>query len=260
MADGEVDSKAEINKANQVVERAIEEIERASLQLKEELREKEELKAKLNDLEQKLNKTECERDLARTEVGQTKNELEEELRKREELKAKLNDLEQQLNETKREKQLARAEVRLAKNELMHKEKEYNAAIKEMEYLKRTRVPLTSAPSTIEAHLNEILDYMKVTATNAGILLDKIYVRFVKRDQKNYVDIRGEINFLKGVTILNKAYRIKAVLYDANRNIEIEGSNYLDRSSFTGFDTFDIGWNGGTDAYWLTVSKIRLYVA
>ncbi len=113
-------------------------------------------------------------------------------------------------------------------------------------------------SDMEAHLNKILDYMERTALACGISLSNIYVYTSTKDGKNHVNVRGEIYFAGQTNKLSSGLRIKASLYDANGHIEIEG-NYYVSSSFSGYDTFDIGWNGGTKESWLSETKIRVFV-
>lgn len=119
-------------------------------------------------------------------------------------------------------------------------------------------PVLPPASDLEKHLNNILEYMESTAKSAGIMLENIYVRTSMKDGKRYVNIYGEIRFAKGKSSLNSGCSIKASLYDASGKIEIEGSHYVS-SSFKGYDTFNIGWNGGTDSSWLSETKIRIFV-
>lgn len=129
---------------------------------------------------------------------------------------------------------------------------------EVELEKAKANPPLPPLSELEKHLNDIVEYMESTARSAGISLENIIVRTQMKEGKRHVNVYGEIRFAEGRNRMSSSCTIKASLYDASGKIEIEGSQYVS-SSFKGYDTFNIGWNGGTDSGWLARTKIRIFV-
>lgn len=129
---------------------------------------------------------------------------------------------------------------------------------EVELRKAKTNPPLPPISELEKHLNDIVEYMESTAKSAGLSLENICVRTSMKEGKRHVNVYGEIRFAEGRNRMSSGCTIKASLYDASGKIEIEGSQYVS-SSFKGYDTFNIGWNGGTDSSWLARTRIRLFV-
>lgn len=171
--------------------------------------------------------------------------LEEKLEKAgdvEELQEKVDNLEEEIRNWRHRSIRATARISSLESELAEAKKN----------------PPLPPISQLEKHLNDIVEYMESTATSAGISLENIYVRTSIKDGKRHVDVYGEIRFATGRSSLKTGCNIKASLYDASGKIEIESQHYVS-NSFKGFDTFNIGWKGGTDESWLSESKIRIFV-
>ena len=130
------------------------------------------------------------------------------------------------------------------------------------FSERLRRPTNSVTqfSHVETHLNSVVEYMSQTAHHAGIQLNNICVRMKQKEGKYYVNVNGEILLAEGNSRLSNSCSIKAALYDSDGKIEIESKYFVTSSSFRGFDTFDIGWNGGSLEGWMSVSKIRIFIA
>ena len=177
---------------------------------------------------------------------------------------RISELQEQLNVTRTEKEKLERKDKERNKELIklknnlemldekrnELEKKLNDALKAKKYEPKA--------SDMERHLNSIIDYMTNTAKILGLNLNNMYIRTSWKDNKHHVNLYGEILFDKGVTEMQNACYIKAVLYDVNGNIELESKHYVSKS-FSGFDTFNIGWEGGSTESWLNETKIRVFL-
>lgn len=185
--------------------------------------------------------------------------LEEELKKCE----NVHLFQEKIEKLEAENEKLSESYSLTKKELGDCIRELGVARTQVSDLKTRLEQVKSAPSLppvseLEKHLNDIVEYMDITAKNAGISLENIYVRTSMKEGKRHVNVYGEIRFAKGRSSLSSGCSIKASLYDASGKIEIEGSQYVS-TSFKGYDTFNIGWHGGSDSSWLSETKIRIFV-